>query len=71
MVAGQGLCEAGCCWYVVDGLTEDMVLNILPASKELIQGVGYILCCATLWAYANESDLIPAKLKAVIENGFF
>ena len=67
MVAGQGLCEAGCCWYVVDGLTEDMVLNILPASKELIQGVGYILCCAALWAYANESDLIPAKLKARIE----
>ena len=21
LVAGQGLCQAGCCWYVVDGLT--------------------------------------------------
>lgn len=65
--AASGLCEAGCCYYVVEGLTAEMVKNILPASKHLISGVGFILCCAALWAYANERDLLPDALIARIE----
>jgi len=55
--AAQGLCKAGCCIYIAENLTDEMVLNILPASKHLISGVGYILCCAALWAYANSPEL--------------
>ena len=43
------------------------MLAILPASKHLIKGVGYILCTAALWAYANEPDLLPSTLKKRIQ----
>ena len=63
LVAAEGLCSAGCCYYEVENLTDEMVLNIMPASKHLIKGVGYILCAAALWAYTNEPDLLPSTLK--------
>ena len=57
-------------WKGFENLTDEMVLNIMPASKHLIKGVGYILCAAALWAYANEPDLLPSTLKKRIQKFF-
>ena len=47
-------------------LTDELVLNLFLDSKNFIDGVGYILCSAALWAY-NAQDLIPDQLLMRIE----
>ena len=65
--ACSGLCASGMCRYFVDGLTDALISEIMPATKEMITGVGRILCAAALWAYKNERNLLPNSLILRIE----
>lgn len=65
--ACQGLCASGMCRYVVDSLTDALISEIMPATKEVIPGIGRILCAAALWAYKNERNLLPNSLILRIE----
>ena len=67
LVAAAALCHKSCVRYEVEMLTGEMVLNLFPASKNLITGVGHILCCAALWAYKNAAQLLPLQLIQRIE----
>jgi len=65
--ACAGLCASGMCRYYVDSLTDALISEIMPATKEVIPGIGRILCAAALWAYKNERNLLPNSLILRIE----
>ena len=41
--------------------------QVLPASRRLINGDGFLLCSAALWAYHNSRTLLPDSLITRIE----
>ena len=55
----------GSCRYHVEGLTEQIVKEILPAGDSLKDGVAEILTCAVIWAAKDEDAriLIPTVLQ--------
>ena len=53
--------------YEVENLTDEIVRQVLPASRRLINGVGFLLCSAALWAYHNSRTLLPDSLITRIE----
>ena len=48
--------------YEVENLTDEVVRQVLSASRRLINGVGFLLCSAALWAYHNSRSLLPESL---------